>query len=464
MIKKAENTRINRLKNFFLYSRDIRRKIDIAQNLFEQKPDSFKDKVKWLSSSRYILQGIPFLQNSEKEKVKYEDNYHEIHDEHHLENNLDLEIASTRGQLECLIYLPSLLNKSTNLTEAPITELALFGANNEDHDKAKVEFEVKRAIFSSFASSWIFKLTILILLVSSGLFTLKFLELNETTNKIGIEVEQTLRAINIASKELSTAKIDLEEMSNKTELAAIKGIADLNNANRAIGILVLNSTKEIEEEKERAVLSLSKMQEKTIKEARLAISEQGSLLVESLNATANIEKDKLLNKIPLLHESIEKEVKQVQLLSTNQTAAQLEQHFSSQKKLLSDTTQQLNESLLLQQATAKSSVDSIIFTVKSTQDKWLLEQESQFASIEKKLKSYELKSEENIQNLIEFDTKYSNNLKLAIEASQIGEWIKKNPKSPLIVSVIDYRTWISLGALILSIVGWIVVFIKIKKK
>lgn len=173
-----------------------------------------------------------------------------------------------------------------------LDEAALITAEGDNAESRINSFEIKRALYHSFAGSWPLRITVLILVFSLGLIGWKTFELAQLGSEASKAVEAAEKNIILAQTQLDQSKADLEKSREQLAEIVVDSNKTMSNAKQAVTeaeLKLMEASKQGVEQVNTTAVNAMKTLERTLQ----AKSEQ---LEQQLSAEVQTHKDRIIER------------------------------------------------------------------------------------------------------------------------------------------------------------------------
>ncbi len=354
------------------------------------------------------------------------------------------------NRIQCLINsASSILPLQSNRSSSLLDEFALASVIGEDEESAFNKFEMKRALYASFANSWPLRITFILLFIALCL--------------VGW---QTTRLANIGShaREIAeNAKDQVKKASN-----------DLVISQRNLESLVAMGEREreaakqkLDEQFKKAIKGLSHAEESGLEGIKSALKSKESDLIRDLTAVSKkvkvslnqqlkdtkVDLAALLDEVALLEKDGKTEIQEVfkttridlETFQSNERVkmeAVLSKHLETQAKRLTERTTNLVTTLEEWQGAGESQVKAVVAKVEAQENQWILHNKERFKELEKKIAAVE--------------SYYDAHLRLSRQIANVAEQVREEArwiKPAWITAVLEIRTGFVILAALMAILA-----------
>lgn len=373
-----------------------------------------------------------------------------------------------------------------------IDDLALAAVGSEDAEAAHNAFEIKRALYSSFARSWPLRIVLILLLIAFGLVGWQVSKIaglgihaRETVEAAQVELDRARKEMIIAQNQqqilVSKARLDAETAHNELEgvlKAQEQGRIDLLNAAQSakseIGNLTTSAREDLEILKSNAVTEFSRAQREVLgemqrslanKESDLAgqinkLAVQGKKAIESeiglakndviaVRTTADSFKETSQAEIQNVLTALRSDLEKFQLDQRTNAEGVLARNLVEQKLRLTNRTTNLVDSLNTWQSTGESEVAAVVDRVEAQENQWKQRNEQLFKQLEARI----IKLGEKIGVV---EASYSEHLRLSRQIASVADQVRKEArwiKPAWVAAVLEVRTGLVILAALMAILA-----------
>ncbi|VAX07495.1 hypothetical protein MNBD_GAMMA25-365 [hydrothermal vent metagenome] len=351
----------------------------------------------------------------------------------------------TEHVYELLKAASSTFSLHSNKNNSLLDEFALIGVSGDNEKSSYNKFEMKHALYTSFANSLPLRTMLILLFITLGVAGWKVYDLasigahaKETTDNAIIKVEKARKELGEAQSNLEKLIKQAEQDSNKAKVAFKKSDTELRkNQKLAIAQLETQSIKYNND--------LANIKKLALTEMKAELRSKKSNFTREL-ATINEQ-----NKRSLKHQlnNIKSDLESFQKNERIRIEAILLKHQGTQKKRLSERTALLSKTLEEWQGAGESQVKAVVARVEAQEKQWMLNNKKQFEELNKRI----IKLDENITTI---ESNYNEHLPLARTIADITEQVK-NKTSKInpawIAAVLEVRTALIIVLTIITVLA-----------
>lgn len=373
-----------------------------------------------------------------------------------------------------------------------IDDLALATVGGEDAKAAPDAFEIKRALYSGFARSWLLRIVLVLLLIAFSIVGWQVSELaslgiraRETVEAAQVELDRARKEIIMAQNQhqilVSKARTDAEIARNRLEVALKaqkQAQIDLDDAAGSamskIGNLKKLAREDLEKLRSSAETEFSRAQIEVLRAMQLSFANKESELAGELKILADWGRTVIQTEIDLAKNDIaavrttaatfkktsqaeikdvleasRKDLEKFQFDQRTNAEGVLASHLVDQKLHLTKLTTNLVESLDSWQSTGESKVDAVVARVEAQENQWKQRNEQLFQQLEARIMGLG-------ERIDAAEANYVEHLRLSRQIANVAEQVGKEArliKPAWVAAVLEVRTGLAILAALMAILA-----------